>query len=578
MSDKTDIFLPDLGDFEQVEVVEVLVKPGDSIAIETPLLVLESDKASLEVPSPYAGTVDQLHVVIGDQIAKGALLLTLTQQAADTVSAEPAAEAQPEPDKLEHKHRSADSQEHADVVVLGGGPGGYTAAFRAADLGKRVILIEKGPTLGGVCLNVGCIPSKALLHVAENIESAKEGSAFGVTFAPPEIDLNGVRDYKNRVVKQLTTGLSGLAKQRHVQVIQGEGVFKSEREISVTGDEGEVIVSFSHCIIAVGSRSIQIPSFPHDHPRVMDSTDALELESVPQHLLVLGGGIIGLEMATVYHALGSKITIVELTDQLIPGCDPELVKPLEKKLKGQCERILLSTRVTEIKASDDGVTVYFSGKEADYSERFDKVLVSVGRRPNGDLTQAQAAGVEVTDNGFIPVGHYQRTSVQHIYAIGDVTGQPMLAHKAVHEGKVAAEVICGLPSAFDVVAIPSVAYTHPEVAWVGLSEAQAKEQGLEVEVGKFPWAASGRALSSGNSNGLTKLIFDATSKRLLGAGIVGAGAGELISELTLALEMGTDMEDIALTIHPHPTLAETVALSAEMAHGSITDLFVPKKT
>jgi dihydrolipoamide dehydrogenase len=465
---------------------------------------------------------------------------------------------------------------HAEVLVLGGGPGGYTAAFRAADLGKRVVLVERYPTLGGVCLNVGCIPSKALLHVAQVIHEAAEGASFGVKFGAPEIDLAKIRDWKNRVVKTLTTGLAGLAKQRNVTVVQGVGRFASDKTLTVETGEGQKTVSFDHCIIAAGSQPVKIPGFPHDDPRLIDSTGALELADVPKRLLIVGGGIIGLEMATVYHALGSAVTVVELMDQLIPGCDADLVKPLHQRIQKQYENIFLKTKVARIEPKDEGLQVFFEGESAPASDTFDRVLVAVGRRPNGPLIGAEQAGVRVDERGFIPVDERQRTNVPHIYAIGDIVGNPMLAHKATHEAKVAAEVIAGLPSAFQALAIPSVAYTDPEVAWMGLTETQAKAQGIAYEKAAFPWAASGRALGIGRREGLTKILLDKDSKRILGTGIVGTNAGELISETVLALEMGADVEDIALTIHPHPTLSETFAFAAEMAEGTITDLYIKK--
>jgi dihydrolipoamide dehydrogenase len=465
---------------------------------------------------------------------------------------------------------------HAEVLVLGAGPGGYTAAFRAADLGKQVVLVERYPVLGGVCLNVGCIPSKALLHTAQVIHETAESASTGVKFAPPEIDLGKVRDHKNRVVKTLTTGLAGLAKQRGVTVVQGTGRFTSDKSVAVATPEGEKTVTFDNAIIAVGSQPVKIPGFPHEDPRLMDSTDALELADVPKRLLIVGGGIIGLEMATVYHALGSSITVVELMDQLIPGCDADLVKPLHARIKKWYENIFLKTKVVKIEAQEEGLKVFFEGEGAPESEVFDRVLVAVGRRPNGKLIDTEKAGVHVDERGFIPVDNRQRTSVPHIYAIGDVVGNPMLAHKATHEAKVAAEVIAGHPAAFQALTIPSVAYTDPEVAWMGLTETQAQAQGITYEKAVFPWAASGRALGIGRREGLTKILVDKDSQRILGAGIVGPNAGELIAEAVLALEMGADVEDIALSIHPHPTLSETFAFAAEMAEGTITDLYIKK--
>ena len=464
----------------------------------------------------------------------------------------------------------------SEVVVLGAGPGGYTAAFRAADLGKRVVLIERYPALGGVCLNVGCIPSKALLHTAAVIEEAKQMGEMGVTFAPPQIDLDRMRAGKDKVVARLTGGLAALAKQRKVQVLTGIGRFEGPNRIGVETREGKVTVTFDHCVIACGSSPVKIPGFPHDDPRVMDSTDALEIQGVPERLLVVGGGIIGLEMASVYHALGARIEVVELQDQLMPGCDPDLVRAFEKVIRQRYDRIMLETRVANMSAGSDGIKVLFDGKHPGEAV-YDKVLVAVGRRPNGKLINAEAAGVNVDERGFIPVDAHMRTNVPNIFAIGDVVGNPMLAHKATHEAKTAAEVIAGLPALFDPLAIPSVAYTDPEVAWAGLTETEAKRQGVHYEKGVFPWAASGRALGIHREEGLTKLLFDPETHRILGAGIVGVNAGELIGETVLALEMGADYEDIGLTIHPHPTLSESICFAAEMAHGSITDLMPPKK-
>ncbi|MCB1785798.1 MAG: dihydrolipoyl dehydrogenase [Gammaproteobacteria bacterium] len=463
------------------------------------------------------------------------------------------------------------------VVVLGAGPGGYTAAFRAADLGKQVVLIERYASLGGVCLNVGCIPSKALLHTAEVINEVAELEHMGVRYTQPKIDLDKLRAGKDKLVGKLTGGLAALAKQRKVQVVTGVGRFADPQHVEVQTADGLTRIEFEHCIIACGSRAVQIPGFPNDDPRLIDSTGALALADVPKTMLIIGGGIIGLEMATVYATLGSQIDIVELQDGLIPGCDRDLVRPLQKRLEGKVDSILLKTKVSDIKAQKNGLKVTFEGDKAPAAKLYDRVLVAVGRTPNGKLINAEAAGVNVDERGFIPTDAHMRTNVPHIYAIGDVVGNPMLAHKATHEAKVAAEVIAGLPALFDPMTIPSVAYTDPEVAWMGLTETEAKDKGIAVEKGVFPWAASGRALGIGREEGMTKLIFDAKSKRLLGAGIVGRNAGELIGETVLALEMGADAEDIGLTIHPHPTLNETICFAAEMAEGSITDLMPPKK-
>lgn len=461
------------------------------------------------------------------------------------------------------------------VVVIGSGPGGYTAAFRAADLGKEVTLIERYDALGGVCLNVGCIPSKALLHTAEIINEAKEASHLGVSFNEPTIDIDGVRGNKENIVSKLTGGIKALAKARKVNVVTGYGKFISNNQIAI--DDSDEIIEFEQCIIAAGSRVTKIPAFPFDDPRVMDSTDALELSDVPKRLLIVGGGIIGLEMATVYEALGSEITVVELSDQLIASADKDIVNPLYKRINKRYANIFLNTKVASMEALDEGIKVGFEGKKAPEFDTFDKVLVSIGRSANGKLIGADKAGVEVDDWGFINVDKQMKTNVENIYAIGDIVGQPMLAHKAVHEAKVAAEVICGHKSGFDALTIPSVAYTDPEVAWTGKTEKELKAKGVDYEVGKFPWAASGRSLSIGRSEGVSKALFDKKTHRILGMGICGTNAGELIAEPTLAIEMGCDMSDIALTIHAHPTLSETTAFAVEMAEGTITDLLPPKK-
>ncbi|MFZ2452445.1 MAG: dihydrolipoyl dehydrogenase [Methylovulum miyakonense] len=465
---------------------------------------------------------------------------------------------------------------NAEVLVLGGGPGGYSAAFRAADLGKQVVLVEREPVLGGVCLNVGCIPSKALLHTALVIHEAEEMAEHGISFNKPELDLDKIRAWKESVTKTLNGGLSALAKQRKVTVVHGIGQFTSANSLSVQGEAGSTVVNFQNAIIAAGSQPTKIPSFPHDDPRLWDSTDALALSQIPKKLLVVGGGIIGLEMATVYHAFGSEISVVELMDQIIPGCDKDLITPLFRRIKKQYQDIWLETRVTAIEAQEDGLKVSFEGKGAPASELFDAVLVAVGRRPNGKLVAAEQAGVNVNEQGFIPVDKQQRTNVPHIFAIGDIVGNPMLAHKAVHEGKVAAEVIAGHKAGFDALTIPSVAYTDPEIAWMGLTENQAKQQGIAYDKAAFPWAASGRSLSMGRKEGITKILCEKETGRILGAGMVGPNAGELIAEAVLALEMGADAEDISLTIHPHPTLSETFAFAAEMVTGTITDLYIKK--
>jgi dihydrolipoamide dehydrogenase len=573
MSGIVEVTLPDIGDFEQVDIIEILVSPGDRVDAEDSIITLESDKATMDIPSPYSGTIKEMLVKVGDKISMGGAILKLELEAGAKAEERPASTKAPVSEAV---RGAADKQ--ADVVVLGAGPGGYTAAFRAADLGKRVILIERYDALGGVCLNVGCIPSKALLHAADVINEAAELAEMGVTFAKPKIDLDKLRAGKDKVVERLTGGLKALAKQRKVEVVHGVARFESPKRISVSGSAGSTSIDFTDAIIACGSSPVQIPGFPHDDPRLMDSTGALELTDIPKRMLVVGGGIIGLEMATVYSTLGSQIDVVELQESLIPGCDPDLVRPLQKRIKPRYNHIMLGTKVTDIQALKSGLKVTFEGKQApDKPQTYDRVLVAVGRVPNGKKIHAEAAGIRVDERGFIPVDQYMRTNVPNIYAIGDVVGQPMLAHKATHEAKVAAEVIAGLPASFDPMTIPSVAYTDPEVAWMGLTETKAKAQGIEYEKGVFPWAASGRALGIGRDEGMTKLLFEPKSQRILGAGIVGPNAGELIGETVLALEMGADAEDIGLTIHPHPTLNETICFAAEMAEGSITDLMPPRK-
>ncbi|ASP19986.1 dihydrolipoyl dehydrogenase [Antarctobacter heliothermus] len=574
-----DVKVPDIGDFADVPVVAVLVSVGDMVSEEDPLIELESDKATMEVPSPAAGKVTEIKVKEGDRIGEGAVILVL--EGADAKDEAPKAEA---PAAEAPKQVSATGTAsgpgdvHAEVVVLGSGPGGYTAAFRAADLGKKTVLIEKFDRLGGVCLNVGCIPSKALLHVAKVITEAEEMGAHGISFSKPGIDLDELRAFKDSVVGKLTGGLDGLSKGRKVQVVRGYGKFSGPNMIEVQGDDGVTTVSFDQCIIAAGSEPVALPFIPHDDPRVIDSTGALELADIPGRMLVLGGGIIGLEMACVYDALGSKITVVELMDQIIPGADKDIVKPLMTRIKGRYENIFLKTKVTAVEALDEGMKVTFEDDKGEsFSDTFDKVLVAVGRKPNGKLIDADKAGVAVDDRGFIAVDKQQRTGVPHIFAIGDVVGQPMLAHKAVHEGKVAAEVCAGHKRFFDAQLIPSVAYTDPEVAWCGVTENDAKAKGIKYEKGVFPWAASGKSLSNGRSEGITKLLFNPDDDRIIGACIVGTNAGDLISEAALAIEMGADAVDLGHTIHPHPTLSETVNFAAEMFEGTITDLMPPKK-
>jgi dihydrolipoamide dehydrogenase len=561
------------------------------------LITLESDKATMEVPSPQAGVVKDMRLKLGDKVSQGAVILTLETDgaaaAAPVVKSEgPASKAEapaartpspvaPVPTTPEISRPTAGAGErgdyHAEVLVLGAGPGGYTAAFRAADLGKKVVLVERYPTLGGVCLNVGCIPSKALLHAAKVISEAEEMSRLGVQFGTPGIDLDKLRGWKDNVVSRLTKGLSGLAKQRKVQVVHGVGKFTAAHMLAVETAEGRKRVSFDHAIIAAGSQAARIPGFPYDDQRLMDSTSALLLRDIPKRLLVIGGGIIGLEMATMYDALGSRVTVVELLDGLIPGADRDLIRPLHRRIEKRYEAIHLETKVTRLESVPEGLRASFEGEGAPAPQVYDRVLLSVGRRPNGKAIDAAAAGVRVDERGYIAVDRQLRTNVPHIFAIGDIVGEPMLAHKATHEAKVAAEVIAGHKAAFDARTIPSVAYTDPEVAWMGMSETSAKAQGVEYEKAVFPWAASGRALGIARDEGLTKLLFDKSTHRLLGAGIVGPNAGELISETVLALEMGAEAQDIGLTIHPHPTLSETVYFAAEIADGSITDLYLPKR-
>jgi dihydrolipoamide dehydrogenase len=594
MSQTIEVKVPDIGDFKNVAVIEVFVKAGEKVEAEQSLITLETDKAAMEVPSPAAGVVKSLKIKVGDKVSEGSVILTLEkteeQGTRSKEQAKPAASA-PTPTAASNKsptptptQASAPAPKaftkgdmHAEVLVLGAGPGGYPAAFRAADLGKQVVLIEKYASLGGVCLNVGCIPSKALLHVAKVISEAEEVAHHGVSFAKPKIDIDKIRSWKESIISKLTGGLSALAKQRKVQVVQGTAKFTSPNHVAVETKDGKKTISFDTAIIAAGSSVARIPGFPYDDPRIIDSTGALQLQDVPKRMLIIGGGIIGLEMATVYDALGSKISVVELADGLIPGADRDLVRPLHKRIEKRYEAIYLKTKVNKIEALKNGLKVHFEGEQAPEPQLYDRVLMAVGRRPNGRDIGAEAAGVLVNERGFIPVNQQMRTNVPHLYAIGDIVGDPMLAHKASHEGKVAAEVIAGHHAAFEPLTIPSVAYTDPEIAWMGLTETQANAQGIAYEKASFPWAASGRASSIGREEGVTKLLFDPQSRRILGAGIVGVNAGELIAEAVLALEMGADMEDIGLTIHPHPTLSETLGFAAEIAEGNITDLYMPKK-
>ena len=643
MAETRDIKVPDIGDLDEVEVIEVLVEPGREVELEDPLITLESDKASMDVPSPLAGKIVSVEVKLGDKVGEGHVIARIEvseaagrqetfaeQQPADEAPADeapadgakrPAEEpkpsreasaggrdedsrpgshraegrAQPQKPQTPQKPRTSQTaqaparpKEHSydfDLLVLGSGPGGYTAAFRAADLGLRVCLVERYPSLGGVCLNVGCIPSKALLHAAKVIDEARAAEEIGLRFAAPEIELDRLRGWKDGVVERLTSGLGGMAKRRQVEVVTGHGELVGSHEIRVSqaaeedaAEGAERTITFAQAILAAGSHSIELPFLPNDDPRVFDSTGALALAEVRQRRRVVGGGIIGLEMATVYAALGARVSVVELLDGLMTGADRDLVKPLRKELEPRLEHLWLATRLTEAKAQKNGIKVSLEGEGAPNGALFDALLVAaVGRRPNGRRIGAAAAGVEVEESGFIATDEQMRTNVPHIFAIGDLTHGPMLAHKATHEGKVAAEVAAGRKSGFEARVIPSVAYTDPEVAWVGLTETEAKERGVEYEKGTFPWSASGRALGMARAEGLTKLLFDPETERVIGGGVVGPGAGDLIAEIGLAIEMGADAQDIGLTVHPHPTLSETVAFAAEAFEGTITDLYLPKQ-
>ncbi len=608
MATQIEVKVPDIGDYDGVPVIELLVAVGDSVSADQGLVTLESDKATMEVPSPAAGVVKALKVKLGDTVSEGAVIAIL--EAADATSGAAGAGASsdaagdgdtqaatkapvasagaPAETPAEAPKAASASGRQADIecrmVVIGSGPGGYAAAFRAADLGLDTVLVERYPSLGGVCLNVGCIPSKALLHAAALIEEAAHSSEIGISFGKPKIDIDTLRTFKqDKVVDRLTGGLAGMARQRKVRVVQGVARFLSPNELEIAGEDGKTqVLRFEHCIIAAGSQAVKLPNFPWDDPRVMDSTDALELAEVPKSLLVVGGGIIGLEMATVYRALGAEVTVVEFMDQLMPGADKDLVKPLADRLKKQGVVVHLKTKAAKVEAGKKGITVRFESadegqKPALESGTWDRVLVAVGRAPNGGKIDADKAGVQVTERGFIPVDRQMRTNVPHIFAIGDLVGQPMLAHKATHEGKLAAEVAAGEKKEWVARVIPSVAYTDPEIAWVGVTETEAKAKGLKVGVGKFPWAASGRAIGIGRTEGSTKLIFDEATHRIIGAGIVGVHAGDLIAELALAIEMGCEAADIGHTVHPHPTLSESVAMAAEVYEGTITDLYLPKR-
>ena len=598
-----EVKVPDIGDFKEVDVIEVLVKPGERVEKESSLITVETDKATMEIPSPEAGIVRELKVKVGDKVAEGSLLLLLDADAAEApgTPAKTAGPGDAAPIKSPPAARSAVPAAAApgasgatgaiaasvaggpadlstQVLVIGSGPGGYTAAFRAADLGKQVVLIERYADLGGVCTHVGCIPSKALLHVAKVITEAKEVEEGGVAFGKPVIDVGKLREWKDNVVGKGAKGIAGLAKQRKVVVLEGRAEFESPHSVMVESGGVKKRIAFEQCIIAAGSSVVRIPGFPYDDARLMDSTGALALADIPKRLLVIGGGIIGLEMACVYDALGSKVTVVEMMEQLIPGADADLVGVLHKRVEKRYEAIFLMTKVAKLEAQGKGLLATFEGAGAPAPQRYDRVLMAVGRRPNGRELGAEKAGVEVNERGYVPVDAQCRTNVPHIYAIGDICGEPMLAHKASHEAKVAAESIAGHKVAFDAMTIPSVAYTDPEVAWMGLTEVEAKKQDIAFGKASFPWAASGRARSIGRSEGFTKLLYEPQSMRILGAGIVGTNAGELIAELVLALEMGATIQDISLTIHPHPTLSETPCFAAEVALGTITDLYLPRKS
>lgn len=584
MANSITVEIPDIGNFDSVDIIEILVKAGDTINKEDPIITVESDKASMDIPSPADGIVAKILIKVGDTVKQGSPIIEVssTEEKVDQppkenpIAAEKSvAEKSAEKAEVINVHAS---DLNCDVAVLGSGPGGYTAAFRAADLGKSVILIERYSTIGGVCLNVGCIPSKALLHTAKVITDAEDTGSHGVTFTKPEIDIETLRDWKsNKVVKKLTMGLTQMAKQRGVQVIEGQGQFISANQISVTAKDGlQTIIGFQSAIIAAGSQPTKIPGTPVDD-RIMDSTGALELKDIPKKLLIIGGGIIGLEMGTVYDALGSKVSLVELTDGLIQGCDRDMVRPLHKRMAKRFENIWLATKVSKMEAKKEGILVFFEGADAPKEALFDRVLVAVGRKPNGLNIGADKAGVAVDSQGFIATDKQMRTNINHIYAIGDIIGQPMLAHKATHEGKIAAEVIAGEKVEFQAMAIPSVAYTDPELAWAGITEEEAREKNIEIEKAVFPWAASGRAISTNRTEGMTKLIFDKKTDRIIGAAIVGTNAGELIAETVLSIEMGADAHDIGLSIHPHPTLSESIAMASEMKEGTITDLYIKKR-
>jgi dihydrolipoamide dehydrogenase len=573
------IRVPDLGGIDQVDVVEVLVAAGETVAKDDGLITLESDKASMDVPSPVAGAILELHIARGEKVSEGDLIATVkVEERADGPSTQPERRVEESGERVPRPKPRAPGASSAPLVVLGGGPGGYSAAFRAADLGMDVTLIERHARLGGVCLNVGCIPSKALLHATKVMDEAAAMAEHGIVFDAPKVDLELLREFKNAVVDRLTGGLAQMAKQRHVEIVRGTGTLTSAHSVKIDAEDESRELEFDQLVLAAGSRVARLPDLPYDDPRLIDSTGALELEGIPNKLLVIGGGIIGLEMAAVYAVLGAEITIVELMDGLMPGCDRDLVRPLQKRLEDRLgATIHLQTKVAGLKAQKNGLKATFEGDAAPSPKLFDRALLAVGRRPNSDRIGLEAAGVETDERGFTPVDAQRRTNIAHIFAIGDLTRGPMLAHKASHEGKVAAEVAAGEKSGFDARVIPSVAYTDPEIAWVGLTETEARADGIEYETGVFPWGASGRSLSMGRSDGRTKLLFDPKTRRVIGGGIVGPNAGDLISEVALAIEMGCEAADIGLTIHPHPTLSETVAFAAEVFDGTVTDLYVKRK-
>ncbi|MCF6299938.1 MAG: dihydrolipoyl dehydrogenase [Proteobacteria bacterium] len=572
MSKILKINIPDIGDFDNVPVIEVLIAVGDEVDKDQSLITLESEKATMEIPSPYAGVIKSVAVKEGQIVTQGTLIASIetSEVPVKVVDEKPAQKPTPINPPEQTEVEIPKGEYDTELLVIGAGPGGYTAAFRAADLGMKTTLVERYETIGGVCLNVGCIPSKALLHTAAVIGEAEHSEKHGLSFGKPEINKDKLLNWKNSITSKLTSGLAQMAKQRKVERLTGVAKFVDNHTVSVDGKN----ISFAQCIIAAGSQVFKLPNMPWNDPRLMDSTDALEMTEIPQSMLIIGGGIIGLEMATVYSALGTEITIVEMMDQIIPGADKDLVRPLLQRIKKQYKEIKLKSKVTQVTTNKNGLEVEFDGKD---KHIYDRVLVAVGRVPNGGKLDAEKAGVAVTDRGFIEVDKQMKTNVPHIFAIGDVVGQPMLAHKATHQAKVAAEVAHGEKVFFDALVIPSVAYTDPEVSWVGLTEIEAKEQGVDYGLGKFPWAASGRAIGNDRTEGFTKLLFDNQSKRILGAGIVGVNAGELISELCLAIEMGCEAADIGLTIHPHPTLAESIGMSAEVFEETITDLYMPKK-